>query len=386
LRNAIAAVWAVILVAFFIQAGNGLQTDLIGLTAASSFSTAVIGLMLASYYAGFSLAPLVGRAVIGRIGHVTAVAVTAAAAGAVILAMPLLVEATVWSAFRIVSGFAMSLAYVAVESWINDAVPNAVRGRVFSFYMASQFVGMTLAQVLFGMGHAGSYSPFVLSAFLFVMAGLPALLLRKAAPSGVPPKPLGVVQLFRISPAGAAATVLSGLSWSILFMFGPVYARRIGLDVTGVGLFMGLAMAAGGVVQVPAGWYSDTVGRRPVLLTIFGSGLAACVLGLLAHGPLLPFVAMTLVGGFVFPIYAIAAATVNDGVSQHTRVAAASGLVLLFGLGSILGPLLCGWAMTAVGLPGFYGLMAATMAAGIAVMVIWRPHGSTPAADAAVKP
>jgi Sugar phosphate permease len=372
LRSAVAAVWAVILVAFFVQAGNGLQTDLIGLKAASVFSTGVIGLMLASYYAGFSLAPLIGRAVIGRIGHVTAVVVTMVAAGAVILVMPLFVDAVAWSVFRVISGFTMSLTYVAIESWINDAVPNEVRGRTFSLYMFAQMVGMTLAQVLFGMGQAGTYSPYVLSGLLFVLAGAPVLILRKAAPSGVPPKPLGIAKLFHVSPAGASATVLSGLSWSILFMFGPVYARQIGLDVGGVGLFMGLAVAAGGIVQVPAGWASDAIGRRPVLLTIFGCGLVACTLGLVAHRSLLSLVAVALVGGFVFPIYAIAAATVNDGVAQETRVAAASGLVLLFGLGSIFGPLLCGWVMTAIGLSGFYGLLAATMAGGIAVTALSR--------------
>jgi MFS family permease len=373
LRSAVAAVWAVILVAFFIQSANGLQTDLIGLKAASAFSNVAIGLMLASYYAGFSLAPLAGRIIIGRIGHVATVVITMLVTGAVILVMPLLIEAPAWSVFRALSGFAMSLAYVAVESWIHDTVPNAVRGRVFSFYMFAQLVGMTLAQVLFGIGHAGSYSPFVLSALLFVLAGVPVLFSRGSAPSGAPPAPLGIAALFRVSPAGAGAIVLSGLSWSILFMFGPVYARRIGLDVTGVGLFMGLAVAAGGLVQVPAGWISDTAGRRPVLLAIFISGVAACVLGLIAHTPLLSMIAVALVGGFVFPIYAIAAAMVNDGITQETRVAAASGLVLLFGLGSIFGPLLCGGAMAVIGLAGFYGLLAATMAAGIAVMACMRP-------------
>ena len=373
MRSAVAAVWAVILVAFFVQAANGLQTDLIGLKAASAFSNVAIGLMLASYYAGFALAPLAGRAVIGRIGHVASVTITMVLAGAVILVMPLFVDAPAWSLFRAISGFVMSLAYVAIESWIHDTVPNAVRGRVFSFYMFAQLVGMTLAQVLFGIGHAGNYSPFVLAAMLFVIAGVPVLLSRRSAPTGAPPAPLGIAALFRVSPAGASATVLSGLSWSILFMFGPVYARRIGLDITGVGLFMGLAVAAGGLVQVPAGWISDTAGRRPVLLAIFCAGLAACVLGLVAHSALLSMIAVALAGGFVFPIYAIAAAMVNDGVTQDTRVAAASGLVLLFGVGSIFGPLLCGWAMAAIGHGGFYGLLAATMAAGIAVMACMKP-------------
>lgn len=372
MRNAVAAVWAVILCAFLIQAGNGLQTDLIGLKAASVFASAVTGLMLASYYVGFSLAPLIGRAVVGRIGHVAAVALTAAVSAIVILLMPLEVNAPAWSAFRAVSGFALSLFYVAVESWLNDAVPNALRGRVFSIYMFAQLVGLTLAQVLLGVAHIGQYPPFVLAALLMVLAGVPVVMSRRSAPSGAPPVPLGIAALFRISPAGAGATVLSGLSWSILFAFGPVYARRIGLDIGGVGLFMGLAVAAGGLVQVPAGWLSDMIGRRPVLGAIFGSGLIACVLGLMARDAAMQLVSVALAGGCVFPIYAIAAATVNDGVSQKTRVAAASGLVLLFGIGSIFGPLLCGWAMAWVGNAGFYGLLAATMVAGIAVTVSSR--------------
>lgn len=372
MRNAVTAVWAVLLLAFFVQMANGLQTDLIGVKAASVFASVVIGLMLASFYVGFAAAPLMGRAVIGRAGHVATVVATVLVAAAVILVMPLAVNAPAWSAMRAVSGFALSLCYVAVESWINDVVPNAMRGRVFSIYMFAQFVGMTLAQVLFGIGRAGQYSPYALAALLFVAAGVPIVLSRKSAPSGVPPAPLGIAALFRLSPAGAAATVLSGLSWSILFAFGPVYARRIGLDGTGIGLFMGLAVAAGSLVQVPAGWLSDSVGRRPVLGAIFGLGLLASVLGLIAHGSVTSLVAVALAGGFVFPIYAIAAATVNDGVPSETRVAAASGLVLLFGIGSIFGPLLCGWVMAAVGPGGFYGLLAATMMAGLAVTTLAR--------------
>jgi MFS family permease len=372
LRNAVTAVWAVVLCAFFVQAGNGLQTDLIGVKAASVFATGLIGLMLASYYVGFSLAPLVGRVVIGRIGHVAAVAITTAFAAAVILAMPLMVNGPAWTLFRIVSGFALSMSYVAVESWINDVVPNDIRGRVFSIYMFAQMVGMMLAHALFASGDPGRYSPFVMAALLFAGAGICVVILRKSAPTGAPPAPLGIAALFRVSPAGATATVLSGLSWSILFAFGPVFARQTGLDVGGVALFMGLSVAAGGVVQVPAGWLSDIWGRRTVLVTIFGAGLAACLFGLMAQGTVMTLAAVTLAGAFVFPIYAIAAATVNDGVSQQTRVAAASGLVLLFGIGSIFGPLLCGWVMTAIGLSGFYGLLAATMAGGLVASALAR--------------
>lgn len=370
MRAAIAAVWAVIVCTFFVQAGNGLQTDLISLRANSAFASGVIGAMMAAYYVGYSIAPLTGRAVIGRIGHVKAVIACMLVAALVIIAHPFAVSAPAWAAFRAISGFVLSLSYVSVESWINDRVGNVLRGRVFSIYMFAQMAGMTIAQVLVGFGDARHIGLYLLAAGLFVAAAVPIATAHRAAPTGAPPEPLGVLKLFHIAPLGAGATVLAGLSWAIMFTFGPIFASRVGLGPSGVGLFMGVAMAAGGILQVPLGWLSDVVGRRPVIGAMFAAGFAASLFGLMAQGYAMIFLAAALTGACVFPIYAVSAATVNDGISKETRVAAAAGLVLLFGIGSFFGPLLCGWAMTVIGLPGFFGLLAVAMGTGIA-MTLW---------------
>ncbi len=371
MRAAVAAVWAVIISTFFVQAGNGLQADLISLRANTAFDSGVMGLMMACYYVGYCLAPLNGRTLIGRLGHVNAVIACMATAALVIVIHPFLVRAPVWAGLRALSGFALSLSYVAVESWINDRVPNALRGRVFSVYMFAQLAGMTFAQVVVGFGNAVGPVMFLAAAGLFVIAAAPVAVARKSAPSGVPPAPLPLAELFRLSPLAAGATMLAGLSWAIIFTFGPVYARRIGLDLSGVGLFMGVAMTAGGLLQVPLGWLSDIAGRRRVLAAIFVGGLAVCLAALLPQSPHSTLIAAALVGAFVFPIYALSAATMNDHVSQETRVATASGLVLLFGIGSIFGPLLCGWAMS-FGLAGYYGLLSMTMAAGVVLSLTAR--------------
>lgn len=358
---------------FFLQAGNGLQTDLIGIRAdMEAFPAAVIGLMMAAYYAGYTLAPLAGRQAIGHLGHTRAIVLCAIAAGAVIAVHPLAVTAPAWTAFRFASGFVLSLAYVGYESWINDRVPNALRGRVFSLYLVAQMVAATLVQGLLNFGDARTAGPFLLAAVLFVLAAAPIAPAR--APVGAPPKPLGIPKLFRLSPLGTGATALAGLSWAIVFTFGPIYARHVGFQVGGVGLFMGLAMAAGAALQLPLGWLSDIVGRRPVLALMFGGGLLAALFGIWAgdHGRTANLVAIALAGGFTFPIYAVAVAHVNDSIAPDTRVAAAAGLVLLFGLGSLFGPLLTGWAMTAAGTAGFFALIAAAMAAGAALVAAGR--------------
>jgi MFS family permease len=369
LRTALAAVWAVIVCITLLQAGNGLQTNLISLGADKAFAAGVTGLCMAAYYVGYCLAPFCGRAVIGRIGHSGCVAGCMLAAAAAAAIQPYWLSAAAWTGLRLVSGFALSLAYVSVESWINASVPNRLRGRVFSLYMFAQMAGLTAAQGLLGLGGAGA-GPFLLAGALFLASAVPVTAAHRSAPSGTPPQPLGIVPLFRLSPLGAGATMVAGLSWAVLFTFGPIYARRLGFDLGGVGLFMGLAMAAGAALQIPFGWLSDAIGRRPVIAVMFGGGMLAGVLGTFGHGPLAALAAMTLAGGFSFPIYAVAVSHANDSIAAGTRVAAAAGLVLLFGLGSVFGPLFAGWSFAVIGTSAFFALFAAVMAAGVALAVV----------------
>ena len=71
MRAAVISVWAVIVTIFFVQTANGLQTSLLSVRAGmESFPAWTIGIVMASYYVGYSAAPLASRAVIGRAGHV----------------------------------------------------------------------------------------------------------------------------------------------------------------------------------------------------------------------------------------------------------------------------------------------------------------------------
>ena len=375
MRAAFLSVWAVILCIAFIQAANGLQTDLIGVRAdMAAFLPQTIGWLMAAYYVGYSAAPLAGRAVIGRIGHVRTVIACAFIAGAIIVAHAFVVTPLAWTGFRFVSGFALAMVYVALESWINDKSSNALRGRVFSFYIAIQMVAMTLSQVLLTEGDPRNAGPFILCGVLFALAAIPIAMASRNAPASGPPAPVGLLKLFHMSPLGAITTVLSGVSWAIVFTFGPVFARHSGLPLSGIAWFMGLAMAAGAVSQFPLGWLSDVIGRRLTIGLIFGVGIAVSLFGLwtTGRGPEATLIASALAGGSVFPLYAISVAHVNDVAAPQTRVAVAAGLVLLFGLGSIFGPLLCGWAMTAMGPQGYYASLAAIMAAGALVAARFR--------------
>ena len=360
----------IIFAALLVQTGNALQTDLLGVRAGlEGFSPATIGFVMAAYYVGFSAVTLPSHVIVGRFGAVRVIlAATVLAAIAIVIAA-WWITPLYWGLLRLLSGAAISILYISVESWINAAVENAQRGRVFSVYMTAQMIAMTLAQFLFAAGSPRTVQLFLLAGALFVSAAVPVLITRRAAPAhGAPPEPFGLARLFAASPLGAWLTFLAGASWSIVFAFGPVYARGAGFSVSDTGLFMACAMAAGAVLQYPFGYLSDHAGRRVTIIIMTALALLASLFGYWAtgEGAAAKLLASALMGSTVFPLYAISVARTNDSIAPQNRVAAAGGLVLLFGLGSILGPALSGLAVTAAGPAGFFMLLAATMAACLA--------------------
>lgn len=375
MRAAVASVSAVIIAIFFIQLANGLQTSLISYRAVlESFPDITTGMIMASYYVGYSSAPLAGRAVIGRLGHVNTMWLGAVFAALAIALHAFLVTPLAWAALRLMSGFVLSSLYIGAESWIHDRVANDKRGRVFSIYMVVQMIAMTLAQALFSLGDPRSLFPFLLAAAIFVVGAAPVVVARHTAPHRLPPEPLNLKVLFLASPLGAIATVLAGVSWSIVFTFGPVYARHSGFDQNQTSVFMALAMVGGAILQFPLGWLSDHAGRRATIALMSAGGVAVSLFGLWADGRgyALECAGALLAGALIFPIYAISAAHTNDSVAPKNRVAAASGLILLFGLGSIFGPLISGGAVTALGSGGFYSVLAITLVLSLASAAVTR--------------
>lgn len=375
MRAAVASVWAVIVTIAFVQLANGLQTSLLGVRAGiEAFPAWAIGLIMACYYLGYSVAPLTSRRIIGRIGHVLTMTVGAALAALVIVMHAYLVTPVGWAILRAISGFSLSSLYVGAESWIHDRVENANRGRVFSIYIIAQMIGMTGSQLLLSAGNPASAFPFVLAGSLFAISCFPVLYARSSAPDHAPPEPFGLGKLFSVAPLGVLATVLAGVSWSIVFTFGPVYAQRHGFSLYQVSLFMAVAMIGGGITQFPMGWLSDAMGRRRTIALMSVGGLAVSLFGLKASGDgfVAQCVASFLVGALIFPVYAISAAHTNDAITPQNRVSAAAGLVLLFGVGSIFGPLLSGTLMSVIGTEGYYVVLAATLAASLAAAAVTR--------------
>jgi len=90
------------------------------------------GLVLSSYFAGFTLGALRCGRIIERVGHIRAYAAFAGLVVAATATMPLLTGSLPWLVLRTFVGFGCAGLFITTESWLNAKAQPAERGRVFS--------------------------------------------------------------------------------------------------------------------------------------------------------------------------------------------------------------------------------------------------------------
>jgi len=371
--------------AFLLLAAGGLQGLLLPLRAQiEGFGTFNIGVMGAMYSVGFVAGCLLVPRTIGQVGHIRTFSVMAALAASTVLVVGLLIHPLAWILLRILTGYCFAGASMVVESWLNARATNATRGTLFSIYIVVNLVAITLGQMLVALSPPGSATLFAVAAILFCFSLIPTALTTAGAPGTVAMPRLDLGKLYRISPVGVVACFVIGLVNGSFGTMGAIYASAIGLGTTTVALFMSAAVVAGAITQFPFGRLSDRIDRRLVLIVAcLGASLTAAGFVLLAPvDPPTVILLAALFGGFVYVMYALAVAHANDFADPSDFVATASGLLLVYGLGAIAGPILAGGAMAALGDSGLFAFTAAAHIALILFTAIRMVRRSPVGADA----
>ena len=166
--------------------------------------------------------------------------------------------------------------------------------------------------------------------------------------------------LYATSPVAAVGCFLIGLANGAFGTLGPVYGSRIGLPLASIATMMSGALIGGALLQVPFGRLSDRLDRRQVLIGV-AAGAAVISLAIALLHPRTPglITALTvLYGALAFPMYAICVAHANDFAGPGEFVRTSSGLLLLFGVGTMIGPLLAGIGMDRLAPEALFGFIA----------------------------
>jgi MFS family permease len=359
-RTALLAAWGLFAALTLLMVGNGLIGVLIGVRSElEGFDTTVTGLIMAAYFAGFLVGSRVTPSIMARVGHIRVFAGLSSLVAATALTHALVVSPVTWLLLRVVFGFAMAGLYVVVESWLNDMVSNANRGRVMAMYMVVSMGGLGLGQLMIGFGDAVGPTLFIVAGALMTLAVAPISLSINDAPYFELPPKARYRDLWEQAPLGVITAVGAGIANGALIAMAAVYATQVGLGIARTGAFVAAAALGSVVLQWPVGHMSDAIGRRQsILLVTFGAVAMGIVASMLDPTGLALIGAMFLLGGLAYPMYSLALSHVVDVLPPGQAVTGSVAVVFLTGIGSIFGPLTASVAMEVFGPVGFFWAIA----------------------------
>jgi MFS family permease len=357
-----AAIGTLILATSLIQLANGFFGTFISLRVTmENFGATLAGLVLSSYFAGFTLAAVRCGRIIARIGHIRAYAAFGGVVAAATAAMPLLVHPLAWLALRAVVGFGCAGLFITTESWLNAKAPPRERGRVFAIYMVGTFAALAAGQLLIAKADVASARPFNAIVALFALALVMVSTTRAEPPRATAESTLPYGQLARAAPIAVAGCALSGMMAGAFYALVPAWMQGEAIDRSTIALFMFVAVVGGLAFQVPVGRLSDRLDRRRVLAALaLGFAVAAVALVLLPHTMPIVLTVAALLGGFLSALYPVCVALAHDAMPADRVVAVSGRLILVSGVGSVLGPLIGTRVMASFDIAGVLYFMAAT--------------------------
>lgn len=358
----------------FLMFAGGLNSLIIPIRGNSEgFSAFSLGLLGTSWAIGFILGSFTVPKMVQRVGHIRIFAVMASLATLAVILSSLWVNSIVWLPLRAAAGFCFAGAAMIVESWLNESANKNTRGRIFGVYTMVNLVATTAGQMVIVTGDTTGIIFFLIAAMFYTLAIIPPSLSEQTKPRPLRQVTFDLPLLWKSSPVAVVGVMLIGISNGAFGSLGAVYAQRIDLDIAAVATFMSAAIIAGAAAQMPIGYMSDKFDRRTVLagLALVASVIDVFFIQITEIQTWMIIAAGAAFGGAIYSLPPVIMAHANDQAPRDKYVQTSSGLLLIFGLGAIIGPIVGGTLMSAF---GESGLFMATLWSHLtlAVYVLWR--------------
>jgi multidrug resistance protein len=276
---------------------------------------------------------------------------------------------------RVFQGVAGAATWVPGMALVADHFPKAERGQAMGTVFAGANLGLLIGPPLAGFldHHFGPMAPFHLGIALVVVDALGrAFLLQEATPIREAPIPWKVLLRNRVVLVFAGAMALGAGFWTLMESALPLdFAKRLGLEARGIGVLFGCAALAHTLSSPWMGRLSDRIGRTRVLRIGLAASLLLLPLPVLLLRPWAVALAMAALGLNLSFLISPCSPAVADQVDRMASQSFASGFSILnlaYSVGMILGPLVGGalieavglrWALGSLGL-GFAGYLSAT--------------------------
>lgn len=365
---------ALLIAAAILLGSNGLQTTLLAVRAdIEGFSLTAIGLLTSAYFVGFIAGCRYAPRFVQRAGHIRAFTAFASIASAVALLYLLALSPATWLVMRVVTGFCFAGLHMIMESWLNEKATNENRGKVLSIYRIADFSAVTAGQFFLNVADPAGFVLFAFVSIFISLSLVPVALTKAEAPRPLRSAKLDLPKIWRVSPLAAASVFAVGAAGGAYWAVAPVLVRELGYGLPVVSGFLSAVIFGGAIAQWPSGWLSDRIDRRQVIV---GAAACASVASLLllffgAASATTLIILGYLLGSFHLPLFGLGIAHANDHAEAEEFVSVNSGLLLIYGLGAVLGPLIAPVVMELTTVSGLWGYVAVVYA-GLVAFGLYR--------------
>lgn len=275
---------------------------------------------------------------------------------------------------RFMLGIAIGGLYLMVESWLNSLANSQNRGRILGIYGAFLATGLGLGPLAIPLTGTEGYLPFLVGSIMFLIGWALLYPIRHTAPT-LPPTPLMTVlrEMLR-SPTALAATIVFGISDACLLTLVPLYGLERGFsEGQSVGLVTA-GMLGTITLLIPLSMLADRVNKRRLLAWCgVGTALSAALMPF-ADGLLALMAVIFLWSGFFGMLFTLPLAILGEKWADANIAIASITVIMMYGIGSLLGPVLGGSAMDGMGSEGLpvFLFMASLISLGMTLLRLKR--------------
>jgi MFS family permease len=368
------AIASIILSMGLVAIGNGLMFAYIPVRLGTEgFDPTWAGLIVTGLSAGGLAGCIFTGPLVRRVGHARAFMVLSALIALSNASVGAGTYPVLWIAARALYGFAICGLFIVAQSWLNDVVANAIRGRVMAVFYVAYTAGLGVGYyTLAFVNLEAAEAPLIGIAFT-ALSILPVGLTRLAQPPPPLAASIALRKAWRISPVGLAAMLaVGGLSMTITG-FAPIHATAKGYSQADVALLLSCMPIGTLLLQIPFGWISDRTDRRYVLIGASGLAVAGGLLALGFDGGALTALILIYVmwDGATESLYSLGSAHANDRAGKDDLVALSSSMLFAWSLSGFVVPGIVTGLSAVVGTQAFM-YVAVAIAMVFLLFVLWR--------------
>ena len=345
---------------FMMVLAAGLLTTYLGLKLATMEVPQIwVGGMMSAYYIGLVCGSKVGHKLIAQVGHIRAFVACAGIVTASALGHALIEDLTIWLVLRVLVGMGMMCQYMVLESWLNEQSEPSQRGTVFASYMIVSYLALMAGQGAISLYPDLGLEPLLLIAICFALCIVPIAITRRIHPEPLTPAPLNMKHYWKRAPQALTTIALGSMIVGCFYGLAPAYATAQGIEPQSVALYMTCTIFAGLLAQWPMGKLSDLMPRSRLIRINCGLlGTLVLIIALVPFDAQISLVLTAIFGVLAFTLYPLATALANSRVEQHERVGLSATILVTFGIGASIGPLIASALMQQIGNDMLYGFMS----------------------------